>query len=106
MQVLYRLLSNPEYIRPLREEVDAVTTEEGWTKAGMDKMHKVDSFIRESQRVDGFFLRTLDPIPITHVSDPDFLPAFPSYNEPSHVAPVHIFQWCDCSRRHTCLHPG
>jgi hypothetical protein len=60
MQVLYRLLANPEYIGPLREEVDTVIKEEGWTKAGMDKMHKIDSFLRESQRVDGFTLRTLD----------------------------------------------
>src|SRR5260370_6410595 len=36
-QVLYRLLANPEYIKPLREEVDAVIREEGWTKAGIDK---------------------------------------------------------------------
>jgi len=52
-QVLYRLLANPEHIEPLREEVDAVVAEEGWTKAGMDKMHKIDSFIRETQRLDG-----------------------------------------------------
>ncbi|KAF8467566.1 cytochrome P450 [Russula ochroleuca] len=55
-QVLYRLLANPEYIEPLREEVDAVITEEGWTKAGIDKMHKIDSFLRESLRLDGFLL--------------------------------------------------
>ncbi|KAH9992078.1 cytochrome P450 [Russula vinacea] len=60
-QVLYRLLTNPEYIKPLRQEVDAVITEEGWTKAGMDKMYKIDSFIRETQRVDGFALRSLNP---------------------------------------------
>ena len=64
MQVLYRLLANPEYIGPLREEVDAVITEEGWTKAGMDMMHKIDSFIRESQRVDGFTHGTLIFFPI------------------------------------------
>ncbi|KAI0254414.1 cytochrome P450 [Lactifluus subvellereus] len=52
-QVLYRLLANPEHIEPLREEVEAVVAQEGWTKAGMDKMHKVDSFIRETQRIDG-----------------------------------------------------
>ncbi|KAF8467572.1 cytochrome P450 [Russula ochroleuca] len=55
-QVLYRLLANPEYIEPLREEVDAVIKEEGWTKAGIDKMYKIDSLIRETQRVDGFTL--------------------------------------------------
>jgi hypothetical protein len=51
-QVLYRLLTNPEYIEPLRQEVEAVIAEEGWTRAGMDKMHKVDSFLRETQRFD------------------------------------------------------
>ena len=52
-QVLYRLLSNPEYIEPLRQEIEAAVAEEGWTKAGMDKMHKLDSFLRETQRIDG-----------------------------------------------------
>ena len=51
-QVLYRLLDNPEYIEPLRQEVEAVVAEDGWTKAGLDKMHNIDSFIRESQRLD------------------------------------------------------
>jgi len=51
-QVLYRLLENPEYIEPLRQEVEAAVAEEGWTKAGMDKMHKIDSLIRETQRFD------------------------------------------------------
>jgi Cytochrome P450 len=49
---LYRLLANPEYIEPLRQEVDVVITEEGWTKAGVDKMYKIDSFLRETQRLD------------------------------------------------------
>jgi hypothetical protein len=39
-----------------------VITEEGWTKAGLDKMYKIDSFIRETQRVDGFFLGSLDSL--------------------------------------------
>ena len=58
-QVLYRLLAHPDYVEPLREEVDAVIKEEGWTKAGMDKMHKIDSFIRETQRIDGLAIRPL-----------------------------------------------
>ncbi len=58
-QVLYRLLSHPEYIEPLRQEVDAVVSEEGWTKDGIDKMHKIDSFIRETQRLDGITLGSL-----------------------------------------------
>ena len=50
---MYRLLANPEYIEPLRREVEAAVAEEGWTKAGLDKMYKIDSFIRETQRLDG-----------------------------------------------------
>ncbi|KAI0277137.1 cytochrome P450 [Russula aff. rugulosa BPL654] len=53
LAILYRLLANPEHLEPLREEVDAVIKEEGWTKAGIDKMYKVDSFLRETQRLDG-----------------------------------------------------
>jgi hypothetical protein len=49
---LYRLLANPEYVEPLRKDVEAAVAEEGWTKAGLDKMYKIDSFVRESQRLD------------------------------------------------------
>jgi hypothetical protein len=58
---LYRLLANPEYLEPLREEVDAVIKEEGWTKAGIDKMYKIDSFLRETLRLDGLTTGPLDP---------------------------------------------
>ena len=51
-QVLYRLLANPEYVEFLRKDVEAAVAEEGWTKAGLDKMYKIDSFVRESQRLD------------------------------------------------------
>ena len=56
---MYRLLAHPENIEPLRQEVDAVIREEGWTKAGIDKMYKIDSFLRETQRLDGLGLRSL-----------------------------------------------
>ena len=52
-QSFYRLLAHTEYIEPLRREVEAAVAQEGWTRAGMDKMHKIDSFVRETQRVDG-----------------------------------------------------
>jgi len=51
-QVLYCLLANLEYVEPLRQEIEAVIAEEGWTKAGMDKLHKLDSFLRETQRMN------------------------------------------------------
>ena len=46
--VLYRLLSNPEYVKPLRHDVETAVAEEGWTKATINKVHKVDSFLRET----------------------------------------------------------
>ena len=74
---MYRLLANPEYIEPLRQEVDAVIREEGWTKAGIDKMHKIDSFLRETQRIDSFTARSLDFFPASQVRDIDSLRFFP-----------------------------
>jgi hypothetical protein len=42
-----------------------VVAEEGWTKAGLDKLHMIDSFIRESQRVDGLTFRSFCTLPST-----------------------------------------
>ncbi|KAH9005724.1 cytochrome P450 [Lactarius hatsudake] len=38
------------YVGPLRRGVEAVVAEYGWTTDGMDKLHKIDSFLRETQR--------------------------------------------------------
>jgi cytochrome P450 len=48
---LFDLAANPEYSKPLREEVEELTKREGWTKAALEQMHKVDSFVKESQRL-------------------------------------------------------
>jgi cytochrome P450 len=61
-QALYRLLANPEYIEPLRQDVEAAVAEEGWTKAGLDKMYKIDSFLRETQRLEGLGLGSVGSI--------------------------------------------
>ncbi|KAJ6542513.1 cytochrome P450 [Mycena vulgaris] len=47
---LYNLTTYPEHILPMREEAERVVAEEGWTKASIASMHKIDSFLRESQR--------------------------------------------------------
>ncbi|KAJ7258282.1 cytochrome P450 [Mycena rebaudengoi] len=47
---LYDLVVHPEYILSMREEAECVVAEKGWTKAALGKMHKIDSFLRESQR--------------------------------------------------------
>jgi cytochrome P450 len=52
MHAFYYLATFPEYLEPLRKEVEEVVKSEGWTKAGLDKMHKIDSFIKESQRLN------------------------------------------------------
>ena len=50
-------------MQPLREEVEEVVKSEGWTKAGLDQMHKVDSFIKESQRLSSLGVRKWSPPP-------------------------------------------
>ena len=48
---MFDLAAHPEYVAPMREEVEAIIEAEGWTKASIGKMHKVDSFVKESQRI-------------------------------------------------------
>lgn len=47
----------PEYFEPLRQEIGDVTDRLGWTKDAIDSMPKIDSFIRESQRMNGLGTR-------------------------------------------------
>ena len=51
-QTVFDLVSHPEYIGPLRDEVKSVKASDGetWTKAGIAKLRKMDSFMKESQR--------------------------------------------------------
>ena len=41
----------PEVIEPLREEIEELITEHGWSKDGLDSMVKLDSFLKETQRL-------------------------------------------------------
>ncbi|KAK0205563.1 cytochrome P450 [Desarmillaria ectypa] len=50
---LYALATHPEYVETLRNEVESVINEEGYTKAAMGKMSQLDSFLKEAQRVYG-----------------------------------------------------
>jgi hypothetical protein len=45
------LAAHPEYVQPLRQEIKTVIEEEGWSKAAVSKMTKLDSFIKETMRV-------------------------------------------------------
>jgi len=74
---LYHLAAEPEHAAILRKEVDAIVKEEGWTKAAIDRMIKVDSFLRESQRVNGMATRELsihDSVPCSiTTANPSYL---------------------------------
>jgi hypothetical protein len=59
--ILFDLAPRPEYIAPLRQEVEDVINEYGWTKDAMGHMRKLDSFMRESSRYGGISASTLLP---------------------------------------------
>lgn len=53
VETLYDLCAHPEYIQELREEVaEAVDLGGGWHKTTLTRMRKLDSFMKESQRVN------------------------------------------------------
>ncbi|KIJ13823.1 hypothetical protein PAXINDRAFT_170142 [Paxillus involutus ATCC 200175] len=52
-QALYNLAANPQYMHSLREEVEAIVETDGWSKGAIAKMRKLDSFLKESQRMEG-----------------------------------------------------
>ncbi|KAJ7760790.1 cytochrome P450 [Mycena olivaceomarginata] len=50
LHALYTLAANLQYVQPLREEIESVLRTEGWSKAGIQKLVKLDSFLKESAR--------------------------------------------------------
>ncbi|KAG5653878.1 hypothetical protein H0H81_009700 [Sphagnurus paluster] len=50
-EALFNLAAYPSHVAELREEVESVIKEEGMTKTALQKMHKVDSFIKETLRL-------------------------------------------------------
>ncbi|CAK5282147.1 unnamed protein product [Mycena citricolor] len=50
---LFDVTSREGYLEPMREEAENVIRAEGWTKSALNSMHKMDSFIRETQRMQG-----------------------------------------------------
>ncbi|RDB27706.1 Ent-kaurene oxidase [Hypsizygus marmoreus] len=49
---LFYLAEHPEYVKPMRDEIEEIIDREGWTHSGMGRMVKLDSFIKESQRLN------------------------------------------------------
>lgn len=52
MFATYHLAAHPEYADVLRNEVEEALAAEGWTKAGLNRMRKVDSFLKEVLRLN------------------------------------------------------
>ncbi|KAB2572900.1 Cytochrome P450 monooxygenase easM [Lasiodiplodia theobromae] len=48
---MLNLCAYPEYVQPLREEIVEVLGETGWKKAALQKLRLMDSFVKESQRL-------------------------------------------------------
>ena len=53
MHALLDVAAHPGVAVELREEIERVISEEGWTKDAMTRLSKVDSFMRESLRMNG-----------------------------------------------------
>ncbi|KAF7775649.1 hypothetical protein Agabi119p4_4042 [Agaricus bisporus var. burnettii] len=51
--VLLNLATYNTYVEPLREEISTIVQADGWTKEAVDKMRKLDSFVKETQRLHG-----------------------------------------------------
>ncbi|KAF8989861.1 cytochrome P450 [Cyathus striatus] len=49
--ILFDLASHPECVSSMREEVEFVIADDGWTKEAMGKMRKLDSFVKETIRI-------------------------------------------------------
>lgn len=48
---LYWITARPDYLEPMREEIEAVTSEMGWSKNAIGQMPKVESFMKECMRL-------------------------------------------------------
>lgn len=51
---LYWLLARPQYIVPLRQEIEEITIRLGWSKEAIGAMIKLDSFVKECMRITPF----------------------------------------------------
>ncbi|EXL39125.1 hypothetical protein FOCG_18114 [Fusarium oxysporum f. sp. radicis-lycopersici 26381] len=60
IHALFDLCAHPEYIEPIRNEVETEIANHGWTLSAIANMKKLDSFIKESQRLNQAVLMTFN----------------------------------------------
>jgi hypothetical protein len=96
-QAIFDLVSHPECIQPLREEIHQIQMEGGkdWTKASIAKLRKMDSFMKESQRFRPPGLGKSQFLATGKHADSDV-----SYDESSSRTGDHPIQWCNSSEGH------
>ncbi|KAF4341565.1 ent-kaurene oxidase [Fusarium beomiforme] len=84
---MYDLCARPEYFAPLREEVKGVVGSGEWDKTSLNRLHRLDSFLKESQRFNPIFLLTFNRIfhQSIKLSDGTNLPSGTRVAVPSHA---------------------
>jgi hypothetical protein len=55
---LYYLAAAPKHAAPMRKEIDSLINRESWSKDAINRMRKVDSFLKESMRMSGVSSRS------------------------------------------------
>ncbi|KAG6091830.1 hypothetical protein E4U31_007197 [Claviceps sp. LM219 group G6] len=84
-----------EYLEPLRQEMIIALADGGWQKTTLNRLYKLDSLLKESQRLSPVFLLTFNRIfhePI-NLSDGTHLPSGTRIAVPSHAMlqdPLHV----------------
>jgi Cytochrome P450 len=66
-EALYNLATNPQHVKVLRDEIKEIIDKEGWTKDAIRKMHKVDSYLKETMRVEGVTRQCKPPITFLNI---------------------------------------
>lgn len=87
-QLLYDLCAMPEYIEPIRQEIDQNLTEEGFiSRQGFQEMVKLDSIMKESQRFNPLLLITFERVVTKDyaLSDGFVIPANTTIGVPAHA---------------------
>ena len=70
--MIYRIAESSELLASLREEVESIIADHGWSVPALGLMRKLDSLMRESQRLDGISICTFRSYPLA--TDPTLTP--------------------------------
>ncbi|KAK1913952.1 hypothetical protein P3342_007198 [Pyrenophora teres f. teres] len=60
IHVLFDLCAHPEFITPLRDEIERTVREYGWSLSSINCLKRLDSFMKESQRLNQAVLMTFN----------------------------------------------